>query len=147
ALLIILSTSHVRAVPILIYDPSFELNWLAPNGYTNGIGPEWNGDGGDFSEEAYEEWIPGFAADGNDHLGIAGDGYSVSQDLSVLYQADTRYTLTVAIGNRHGYTRFGNRSTYFLSTYDQSAEQSRSADASIIAAAGTFADAPPLIID
>ena len=41
-------------------------------------------------------------------------GHDVWQDLGRVYQADTRYTLTVAVGNRSGNTQSGNLSVYSL---------------------------------
>ncbi len=140
-----LACQSLSASPIPIGDFSFEGNSLGPDAYSSNIGPEWIGTGGSNDGNAFEEYIPGFVSQGTDHLGME-QYYSVWQDLGVTYQANTRYTLTVGVGNRPSGTNFGNQSQYILtdSTGTLWAGDSYSA---INIPSGTFADATPLVFE
>jgi CotH kinase protein/Lamin Tail Domain len=145
-LLFMAATPLLPAAAIDVGDFSFEGNGLAPGGYAYELGPEWTGSGGSSSGNAFEECITGFAADGADHLGME-QGYEVWQDLEISYQSNTRYTLTVAVGNRNAQrTLTGNASEYFLATTAGQILASGSFNASTIGA-GTFGDAPALVLD
>ncbi|MFM2220458.1 MAG: hypothetical protein RLZZ553_206 [Verrucomicrobiota bacterium] len=141
---LILLAKTLHAVPVAVGDPSFEGNSLAVGGYSGNIAPEWFGTNGQNSvNQAFEEYITGFAADGTDHLGMAL-GYDVWQNLSVTYQANTRYTLTIAAGNRSGQTQSGNITQYSLADSNGVIYGTGNFNASTIPM-GTFADAPALI--
>ncbi len=138
------------AAPVTIKDFSFEESSLGPGAYSNFIGPEWKEAGGDNNGNSFKEYIVGFTADGTNHLGMK-QNYEVWQDLNATYQPNTRYTLTVAVGNRPGSTNpgnqsTGNQSTYALADLSGSVWGIESYDASVLAPS-TFADAPPLVFD
>ena len=135
----------VSGAAVTIGDPSFEDNSLAPGGYANYIGREWTGTGGNNTPNAFEEYITGFASTGTDHLGMVQD-HDVWQTRTATYQANTRYTLTVAVGNRSGVTQSGNLSEYHLADNNDIIYGSGSYNASL-APAGTFMDAPALVLD
>lgn len=70
-----------------------------------------------FSNGSFTEHITGFSADGVNHLGVNAmpPGYGVFQDTGVAWAPNTRYTLTVAVGNRNqSFTLPGNQSTIQL---------------------------------
>src|SRR5688572_18830937 len=96
--------SPLLSAPVSVGDPSFEGNSLGAGGFAFNISPEWTGTNGSNNNNAFEEYIPGFSAAGTDHLGMELN-YSVWQDLGATYQANTRYTLTIAAGNRNGSTQ------------------------------------------
>ncbi|MGJ8698034.1 MAG: lamin tail domain-containing protein [Verrucomicrobiaceae bacterium] len=135
-----------HAAPVSVGDHSFESNALASGGWTNDLSPEWLETGGANNGSGFEEYINGFFAHGTDHLGL-NSGHNVWQDLATTYASNTTYTLTVAVGNRAGQTAAGNQSIYSLRDPNNSTYASASANASAIAGAGNFADAPPLTFD
>jgi hypothetical protein len=145
ASLITLISQSLTAAPVVIGDFSFEGNSLTSGGYSNSVGPEWTGTGGQNNGNAFEEYINAFASDGTDHLGMVLD-YDVWQDLGVTYQANTRYTLTVGIGNRPGLTSQGNQSQYLLADSTGAVRATGSYNAYYLPA-GSFADAPALVFD
>ncbi|WP_367870633.1 CotH kinase family protein [Luteolibacter sp. Populi] len=108
---LLLSSGH--AAPVSVGDFSFEGNGLSAGGFHPNLGPEWQETNGPNNWSGFEEYIPGFSADGTDHLGMELN-HNVWQDLGVSYQANTRYTLTVAAGYRNGNTNGGNQSQYLL---------------------------------
>lgn len=131
---------YLYASPITIGDPSFEGNSLAVGDYSTAIGPEWTGSGGQNSNNAFEERINGFASEGTDHLGMEWN-YDVWQNLGVTYQANTRYTLTVGVGNRSAaQTQAGNNSQFILADSAGVIYATGSFNASTIPAS-SFADA------
>ncbi len=101
---------QVHAAPVTVGDHSFEGNGLAAGGWSNDLGPEGLETGGANSGAGSEEWISGCSADGTDHLGT-NSGHEVWQDLAATDQANTRYTLTIASGQRSGFTEAGNQTT------------------------------------
>jgi len=133
------------ASPVAVGDPSFEGNSITAGQWTNDIGPEWTGTGGASSGNAFEEYVTGFAADGTDHLGM-NLGHDVWQDLGVTYQANTRYTLTVAVGNRSGNTQPGNQSQYLLADSTGAIYATGILNASSLVSQ-TFGDAPALVFN
>jgi len=145
ALAAIALAAGLRADPVTLGDPSFEGNVLNAGQWTNDLGPEWQETNGPNNGNGFEEFISGFSSDGTDHLGM-NPGHDVWQDLGVIYQADTRYTLTVAVGNRSGTTQSGNLSTYALADTNGTVFGSAAFDASRIRA-GTFAEVPALVFD
>ena len=137
---------RIHADSVTVGDPSFEGNTLTAGGGGNNIGPEWTGTNGSNTGSAFEEYITGFASEGTDHLGMENN-YDVWQDLGVTYQANTRYTLTVAAGNRSGVSQSGNLSQYYLADSTGTIYASGSYDAYANVLAGQFADAPALVFD
>lgn len=135
----------LRATPVGVGDYSFETNNLSAGQWTNDLGPEWQETGGPNNGNGFEEYIVGFAAHGTDHLGMSS-GHDVWQDLGVTYQANTRYTLTVAVGNRSGLTNPGNQSQYLLADTFGAVYATSIADASTVPVQ-TFLDAPVLVFD
>ncbi|GAA5125099.1 hypothetical protein GCM10023212_26140 [Luteolibacter yonseiensis] len=136
----------LTAAPVSIGDFSFEGNTLTSGGYSSAIGPEWTGTGGPNNGSSFEEYINGFSSDGTDHLGMVQD-YDVWQDLGVTYQVNTRYTLTVGVGNRSGLTSPGNQTQYLLADSTGVVRATGSHSVYGTVPAGTFADAPPLVFD
>lgn len=135
------------AVPVSVGDPSFETNSITSGQWTNNLEPEWKETGGPNNGSGFEEWATNItAADGTDHLGMML-GHDVWQDLAVTYQANTRYTLTVAVGNRPGTTSAGNDSRYLLADSTGVIYATGSFNAQANVASGTFADAPALVFD
>ncbi|MCW1923586.1 CotH kinase family protein [Luteolibacter arcticus] len=133
------------AAPVSIGDPSFEGNANVSGAWTHNLGPEWTGTGGVSSGNAFEEYVAGFAAAGNDHLGMELN-YDVWQNLAVTYQSNTRYTLTVAAGHRGGTTQPGNQSQYLLADSTGAIYSTGIFNASSLPAQ-TFGDAPALVFD
>jgi len=133
------------ALPVAVGDFSFEGNALQADDYTYSLGPEWLETGGPNNGAGFEEFIPGFAADGSDHLGME-NGHDVWQDLAVTYQANARYTLQVAAGRRNGITEPGNQSTYLLADTTGTIYATGIFNASTLAGQ-TFGEAPALVFD
>lgn len=136
---------RLLAVSVPVGDYSFETNNLAPGQWWYDLGPEWEESGGPVNGSGYEEYIVGFVSDGTDHLGM-DQGHAVWQDLAASYQANTRYTLTVAVGNRNGLTQTGNQSQYLLADSLGNIFATGIYDASALPPQ-SFADAPPLVFD
>lgn len=136
---------RVMAVPVAIGDASFEGNAIGAGAWTNDLSPEWQESNGANNAAGFEEYIAGFAAEGTDHLGMELN-HDVWQDLGVTYQANTRYTLTVAVGNRNGVTQGGNDSQYVLASPSGAEYGAGSFNASVLAAQ-TFGNAPALVFD
>jgi hypothetical protein len=133
------------AAAVGIGDYSFETNSLAAGQWAYDLGPEWQEAGGPANGNGFEEYIVGFVAHGTDHLGMV-EGHDVWQDLSVAYQPNTRYTLTVATGNRNGSTTTGNQSQYLLADSTGTVFATGVFDASTLPVQ-TFGDAPALEFD
>jgi hypothetical protein len=146
--LVLLSLSpHGIAAPLAIGDASFEGNSINAGGYTHNLSPEWQETNGPNNGNGFEEYITGFSSTGTDHLGMEL-GHDVWQDLAVTYQANTRYTLTVAVGNRSaGQTMAGNLSTYSLADSTGVVRSVGSWNAQVNLATLSFADAPALVFD
>jgi autotransporter-associated beta strand protein len=134
------------AASVTVGDPSFEGNALAEGGWAYDLSPEWTGTDGNISGNAFEEYVSGFAADGTDHLGVE-NGYDVWQDLAVTYQQNTRYTLTIAAGNRAGNSSAGNQTEYLLADNTGTIYSTGAIDASTSVSTDSFADAPALVFD
>lgn len=144
-------TGLSQAASVTIQNPGFE----APN-LTAG-GPTWSNDlatGGGWlnqdntanSGNSFIEAIGGFSAEGAQHIGMES-AWGIGQDTGILFEANTRYTLTVAVGNRNaGFSPVGNVSQYGLVDGIGGIYASDSLDASTLAT-GTFADAPALVFD
>lgn len=130
---------------VTVADYSFEGNSLTAGNYSNNLGPEWLETSGPNNGNGFEEYITGFAAQGTDHLGMAL-GHDVWQNLAVTYQANTRYTLTVAAGNRGGLTESGNQTQYLLADTTGAIYATGIYNASVLPA-DTFGNAPALVFD
>ena len=131
-------------VPLHIEDPAFNDTTLNSGSWSHNIHP-WQETDGPGNTNGFLEHISGFAALPPNHLGMALN-HDVWQDLGATYQPNTRYTLTVATGNRSGWTSSSNESQYHLGDSNGSIHASGSANASQIPV-GQFADAPPLVFD
>lgn len=129
---------------IPLNNPSFESPAQAVGGYSFDL-QGWTDGAAPGDTRRFIEHISGFAAAGNQHLGIA-QIWRVWQDLGVTYQANTVYRLRVAVGNRPGFTEAGNISKYGLGDPTSAVGDHKSVNASTIPA-GTFAEAPELIVD
>ncbi len=139
----VVSAASAVAAPVTV--PNFSFETPTTTSYTNALS-NWTGTGGSNNANAFVENIAGFASHGVNHLGMEL-GYDVWQDLTTTYQANTRYTLTVAVGNRNAtFTVAGNQSTYGLGDSTGSVYDTTAANA---AAQGTstFVDGAPLVID
>lgn len=117
---------NVWAEPIAVSNASFELEALDPGGWTNALQPAaagepssgWIGRNGGSDGGTFIEHISGFHADGNQHLGMQNN-YYVFQNTGVPWEANTVYTLTVAIGNRNaGFSPEGALAIIGLTTID-----------------------------
>jgi hypothetical protein len=135
-----------KSAPVTVGDYSFEGNTLTVGAYSNNLAPEWTGTGGSNSGNAFEEYIPDFASQGTDHLGMELN-YDVWQDLGASYQANTRYTLVVAAGNRAILSQAGNLTQYLLADSTGTLYATGVWDAYANVPAGSFADAPALVFD
>lgn len=134
-----------EASPIAVQDASFDSRSLSVGNWSNTITP-WQESGGTGNGNGFVERLSGFAADGLNHLGM-NLGHNVWQDLGVTYQPNTRYTLTVAVGNRNTtHTHAANQSRYILAASDGTVFATGSFNTSTIPS-GTFADAPPLTFE
>ncbi|MCW5556071.1 MAG: lamin tail domain-containing protein [Verrucomicrobiae bacterium] len=142
---VMLSELRLIAAPVPVGDFSFETNSIAAGEWTYNLEPEWKETGGPDNGSGFEEYITGFVAEGTDHLGMELN-HDVWQDLGVTYQANTRYTLTVAVGNRNGLTQTGNQSQYLLADATGALHATGIFDASALPPQ-SFADAPPLVFD
>ncbi len=141
---VLLAACHAGAQSITIQDASFDVRSLSSGGWSNTITP-WQETGGPGSSNGFVEYISGFSADGLNHLGMALN-HNVWQDLAVTYQANTRYTLTVAVGNRSGQTQAGNQSQYLLADSTGTVYATGTHNASTVSV-GSFSDAPALMLD
>ncbi|MBN8459840.1 MAG: cadherin-like beta sandwich domain-containing protein [Verrucomicrobia bacterium] len=141
---VLLVACHAGAQSITIQDASFDVRSLSAGAWSNTITP-WQETGGPGSSNGFVEYISGFSADGYNHLGMALN-HNVWQDLGVTYQANTRYTLTVAVGNRSGQTQSSNQSRYILADSAGTTYATGTYNASTVSV-GTFADATPLVFE
>ncbi|WP_035609755.1 CotH kinase family protein [Haloferula sp. BvORR071] len=137
--------SPVLAAPVTIGDFSFEGNTLTAGQFSYNKGPEWQETNGPNNGAGFEEYIVGFAADGTDHLGMELN-HNVWQDLAVTYQANTRYTLTIAAGRRSGNTNAANQTQYLLADSTGTVYATGIYNASALPLQ-SFGDAPALVFD
>jgi hypothetical protein len=135
----------MAAAPVSVADFSFEGNALGASQWNNNLDPEWKETGGPNNGAGFEEYVTGFAADGTDHLGMEA-GHDVWQDLAATYQPNTRYTLTVAAGNRNGNTQAGNQTQYLLADTTGALYATGIFNASTLPGQ-SFGDAPALVFD
>ena len=136
------------ATVLPVVNASFESPALAANDYTYTLTGGWAEQDGN-GTSAFIERVPGFAAQGQNTLGMVPGPSSrqVYQDTSHFFQPNTVYTLTVAVGNRAGFTTAGNASTYELTSLVPGLAVGNEVDASILAAPGQFVDAPPISLN
>jgi len=132
------------ANPVAIQDASFDERVLSSGSVSTTITP-WQETGGPGNPNGFIDRYGRFFADLPNHLGM-NLNHNVWQDLGGAYQASTRYTLTVAVGNRTGQTLAGNDSRYLLAASDGTVFATGTFNASTIQA-DTFADAPPLVFE
>jgi hypothetical protein len=152
-----------QGAAIAVGDNSFEENAAitAAGGWSNNLTPEWSERDGPDNGNSFEEYIDGFSADGNNHVGV-NVGVYLWQDTGVAFQPNTTYTLSIAAGNRAGQSASGNLTTYGLlndatnlgvANYANTAavtaagitEASAQYDAFANVTEGAFADAPDLV--
>ena len=102
-------TTVAFAAPVAVNNRSFENRALGAGGWTNDLNdptlndfddPDWIGQAGPNSGNAFVEFIGGFKSEGNQHVGMAG-GYYAFQNTGIPYEANTLYTLTVGVGYRN----------------------------------------------
>jgi hypothetical protein len=133
------------ANPVTIEDASFDSRSLAVAGLTTTLTP-WLETGGTSNGNGWFERVNGFAADGQNHL-VMNLNHNVWQDLGVTYQDSTRYTLTVAVGNRDSTSTLAtNQSRYLLAASDGTVFATGTLNASTVPV-GTFIDAPALVFE
>ncbi|MCU0776037.1 MAG: cadherin-like beta sandwich domain-containing protein, partial [Akkermansiaceae bacterium] len=133
------------ANPVTIGDASFDSRSLAVAGLTTTLTP-WLETGGTSNGNGWFERVNGFAADGQNHL-VMNLNHNVWQDLGVTYQDSTRYTLTVAVGNRDSTSTLAtNQSRYLLAASDGTVFATGTLNASTVPV-GTFIDAPALVFE
>lgn len=147
ALALVFSSHGAFAAAIAVSDSDFEANTAvaAAGDWSNDLGA-WQETGGPSNANAFIEYIVGFSADGVKHVGV-NSTHDIWQDLSVTFQANTLYTLDVAVGNRAGQSGAGNLSTYSLFDATGASWATANYDAFANVGAGTFADAPSLTFD
>lgn len=127
-----------------VADSSFDERALNSGQWSNNITP-WQELGGIGNGSAFVERIAGFSADGQNHLGMES-GHAVWQDLGIEYEAQTLYTLQVAVGHRSGRTSANNQSRYLLADSDGVVYQTGIFNAHQVPA-GEFATAPEITFD
>lgn len=102
--------------PIEVNNHSFErANYSGNNSWTNDLTdpenpgePQWQGRDGNNDGDTFIERIGGFVSEGQAHIGVVNN-YYVFQDTGVPWEANTRYVLTVGVGNRNAtFTHEGN---------------------------------------
>jgi hypothetical protein len=110
------------SAPMAVNNHSFEsASYTGANSWTNNLEDtdanttiEWVGRDGSSSGLAFIERIGNFASQGAAHIGMES-GYYIFQNTDVPWAPNTRYTLTVGVGNRNtGFTVAGNRSVIGL---------------------------------
>ena len=107
------------ADPIPIANHSFEEPDVTSAGQTwSAVNTNWGDDAGT-SNDQFVEYIPGFAADGLQHIGIfdqdeSGAVAPLFQNLTATYAPNTTYTLTVAVGHRLNFVNPGNEAIFRL---------------------------------
>lgn len=110
------------AAPVAISNHSFEsANYAGANSWTNNLEDkdvdntiDWLGRDGNNSGQSFIERIGGFFSEGAAHIGMEAN-YYIYQDTGVAWEANSRYTLTVGIGNRNtGFTVATNNSVIGL---------------------------------
>lgn len=138
------------ADPVAISNHSFETPDLTAGGDTwTNINLDWGDDDG-ASNDQFTEYIPGFASEGEQHVGVNNADTDdppndvvdpVMQDLAATYSPTTIYTLTVGVGNRNDdFTPDGNETLIQLADANTGNVLAESiVDASLIPD-GTFED-------
>ncbi len=106
---ILLSAGFASAVSVAITNPGFETDAQGAGGWSDNVPTGWNDPNGN-SNDNFMENITGFASEGVMHLGMerpgavtAGTRNYVYQDLATAWAPNTKYTLTVGVGNRSGF--------------------------------------------
>ena len=145
--LALLSILTCPAAPVVIPNFDFETQTpeLTAGQFTTTLTP-WLETGGPGAPAGFFEYLPGFSAEGTDHLGMEA-GHDVWQDLAVNYAANTVYSLTVSAGHRSGQTLAGNASTYLLGTGSGPLYANGVFNAAAATPADSFSDAPAATLD
>ena len=106
---VLISTSLASAVSIAIVNPGFETDLQGVGGWSDNVPTGWNDPNGN-SNDNFMENIAGFASEGSMHIGFerpgaitAGTRNYIYQDLGTAWAPNTKYTLTVGVGNRSGF--------------------------------------------
>ena len=145
-------TGFSQAASVTIQNPSFEVTDLTAAGgntWTNDLAPGggWiNQDNTTSNGSSFIEVIGGFSSEGAQHIGIA-PAWGIGQDTGILFSANTRYTLSIAAGNRTNQSAAGNLSQYGFADGIGGINGSATFDAFANVAAGTFAEAPAYVFD
>ena len=149
-------TSSALADPVPINNHSFEDAGLASGGWSDCLDvgtANCDGDPNFWVEagagllpdparnntnDSFTEVIDGFSSDGTHHLGISAETNVVQVLSGISLLPDTRYTLTVSVGNRVGWTNSDNQTIFGLAV-DGAALATANINASEVAQ-GSFAD-------
>ena len=95
-----------------IENAGFEQPVAGPNSFWND-GPGWGPDGDAFTLTSFEN-IPGFAAEGTQHMSIAAGAFSEMKGTFIGWRGV--HSVAVAVGNRPGFTQAGNFSNVVLTS-------------------------------
>jgi hypothetical protein len=145
-------TGISQAASVTITNPGFEspdLTTAGGNTWTNDLAPGggWlNADNSTSNGGSFIEVIGGFSSEGTQHIGVA-PAWGVGQDAGILFEANTRYTLLIAAGNRLNQSAAGNLTQYGFSDGVGGIHGSATFDAFANVAAGSFSDAPAFVFD
>jgi hypothetical protein len=119
-------SSFAVAAPVAINNHSFEsATYTGANSWTNNLEDtdpnttiEWTGRDGNNSDQTFIERIGGFVSAGTAHIGMEAN-YYIYQNTGVAWEPNSRYTLTVGVGNRNtAFTVAGNNSVIGLTNTD-----------------------------
>lgn len=130
-----------QAASVAVGNHSFEDPVLAAGGWSDATPPSWN-ESVLNGANSFTEYINGFAAEGTQHQGTQG-AESLWQVLGVAWAPNTNYTLTVASGNRAGFTTAGGITQISLESSNESVGASLASaqvDPATHSVAGAFAD-------
>lgn len=139
AFAVALCSSESFAAPIPVANASFESPALDAGGWSNDLGG-WIHNPAANTTLAFVENVPGFSADGNQHLGI-DQGHNVFRGTGHITQPNTVYTLRVALGNRAGQTDESNSSAYAIFSGGTSPINEQH-NVTMLTGEGTFVEGP-----
>lgn len=134
--------SAATGAPLPVDNASFENPALAAGQWTHTLQEGWFLNSSN-TQGAIIEHIAGFAHHGQNHLGLVS-GELAYQDTATVFQPNTVYTLRVAVGHRSNFTDSANASLYKITALLPDAFVENIVNASVLAAPGTFVEAPPL---
>ncbi len=130
-------TPFTQAAVLPVGNAGFESPALAANGFTYTLTGGWVRNTNSAANSSFIERVPSFAPQGLNTLGME-DGAAVFQNTPHVFQPNTVYTLTVAVGNRTGHTVAGNLSGYELTAGFAGLSTYAQVDASTAAPAAPF---------